>query len=130
MAFYINPDGGDQKQMVTLICEGLESSKGFLMVAIFDKESNFLGKEMFLAEKIPVSAKGEITLSIQLPKGTYAAAVYHDENGNGKLDRNMFYYPTEVYGFSNNARGVAGPPSWSDSKFTVENDLKLRIRLQ
>ncbi len=32
--------------------------------------------------------------------GTYALAVIHDENGNGKLDTNWVGIPTEGYGFS------------------------------
>ncbi len=121
---------GGEKYSVVIKCDGLKSAKGFLMVAVFDNENKFLGKEMYIAEKIAVTTAGELTLNIHLPKGTYAAAIYHDANGNGKLDRNIFYYPTEAYGFSNNARGVAGPPSWNDAKFTVENDLELRIKVQ
>jgi uncharacterized protein (DUF2141 family) len=39
----------------------------------------------------------------RLPAGDYAFAVYHDANGNGKLDRNGVGMPTEDYAFSNNA---------------------------
>ncbi len=36
--------------------------------------------------------------------GTYALAVIHDENMNGKLDTNWLGVPTEGYGFSNDAK--------------------------
>jgi uncharacterized protein (DUF2141 family) len=55
-----------------------------------------------------------------IPPGTYAMAVVHDENMNGKLDTNWFGVPTEGYGFSNNARGVLSAPSFSDAKFNYD----------
>ena len=42
-----------------------------------------------------------------IPPGTYALAVIHDENMNGKLDTNWLGIPTEGYGFSNDAKGSA-----------------------
>ena len=57
-----------------------------------------------------------------LPKGMYTLAVFHDVNGNGKLDKNYLGIPTEPYGFSNNARGMFGPPSEKDQLFTIERE--------
>lgn len=45
--------------------------------------------------------------------GTYALAVIHDENMNGKLDTNLLGSPTEGYGFSNDATALLGAPSFS-----------------
>jgi uncharacterized protein (DUF2141 family) len=39
-----------------------------------------------------------------IPPGTYALAVIHDENMNGKLDTNFLGMPKEGYGFSNGQR--------------------------
>ncbi|MHB8989529.1 MAG: DUF2141 domain-containing protein [Desulfobulbia bacterium] len=47
--------------------------------------------------------------------GTYALAVIHDENMNGKLDTNFLGSPTEGYGFSNDATSLLGAPSFSAS---------------
>jgi uncharacterized protein (DUF2141 family) len=44
--------------------------------------------------------------------GRYAAIAFPDENSNGKLDRNFLGLPTEPYGFSNNAQGFLGPPTF------------------
>ena len=52
-----------------------------------------------------------------IPPGTYALAVIHDENSNGKLDLNWLGVPTEGYGFSNDATGVLGPPPFSAASF-------------
>jgi uncharacterized protein (DUF2141 family) len=46
-----------------------------------------------------------------LPPGNYAVAAIHDENGNAKLDRNMFGIPKEGFGFANNPHvGLVAPP--------------------
>lgn len=50
--------------------------------------------------------------------GTYGLSAFHDRNSNGKLDTNFLGMPTEDYCASNNARGVLGPPSFDDAKFT------------
>lgn len=49
-----------------------------------------------------------------LKAGTYAIRYFHDENENGELDTGTFGIPTEGYGFSNDARGFMGPPSFDD----------------
>jgi uncharacterized protein (DUF2141 family) len=53
-----------------------------------------------------------------IPAGTYAVACFHDENKNGKLDKNFIGVPTEGTVASNNAKGSMGPPSFEDAKFT------------
>ena len=55
-----------------------------------------------------------------LPPGTYALALIHDENGNGKVDTNWIGMPKEGVGASNNATGTLGPPSWRDAKFELQ----------
>ena len=58
-------------------------------------------------------------------------AVVHDENMNGKLDTNRLGIPTEGYGFSNGARAVLGPPSFSAASFRHDGGtLNLSIRLR
>jgi uncharacterized protein (DUF2141 family) len=51
--------------------------------------------------------------------GTYAVAVVHDENANGRLDKNLFGVPTEGYGVSNNHTYALSAPKWGESRFTV-----------
>lgn len=57
--------------------------------------------------------------------------LYHDENGNGKLDRAVSGMPTEPYGFSNNIQGIFGAPEWEVVKFTIESKpVTMEIRLE
>lgn len=52
-----------------------------------------------------------------IPPGTYALAVIHDENMNGVLDTNALGIPREGYGFSNDARAWLGAPSFAAASF-------------
>ena len=49
--------------------------------------------------------------------GTYAIAVFHDENSNGKLDSNFMRIPREGVGASNAAKGHFGPPKFDAAAF-------------
>ena len=69
--------------------------------------------------RLPVEGIACVFSFSNLPPGAYAVAVYHDENGNGRLDTNLLGLPTERYGFSNNARRILFfPPSFA-ARFTV-----------
>lgn len=48
---------------------------------------------------------------------TYAVAVFHDENGNGKLDTGFLGIPKEGTGATRDARGHMGPPKFDDAAF-------------
>jgi uncharacterized protein (DUF2141 family) len=66
-----------------------------------------------------------------IPAGTYAVACFHDENNNRKLDTGMFGIPTEGVVSSNDAKGVMGPPSFKDARFSFKGaptELRLRVR--
>ncbi len=54
-----------------------------------------------------------------LPPGKYAVAAYIDNNRNGKQDKNLLGVPKEGYGFSNNVRGIFGPPKFSEAAFEI-----------
>ena len=72
---------------------------------------------------------GTATYSFELPNGTYAIGIFVDANYNNEMDRNFFGVPKEQYGFSNDAKGSFGPPSFKDASFTVTGDMKLEINL-
>ena len=72
---------------------------------------------------------GSVTYRYELPPGTYAIGIFHDANLNNRLDNYFFGVPREQYGFSNNARGFMGPPSFEDAAFLVEGKTKISISL-
>ena len=72
---------------------------------------------------------GSVTYRYELPPGTYAIGIFHDANLNNRLDNYFFGVPREQYGFSNNARGFMGPPSFEDAAFSVDGKTEISIGL-
>jgi uncharacterized protein (DUF2141 family) len=54
--------------------------------------------------------------------GTYAIALLHDENENGKADRALGMVPREGFGFSHDAPVHLGPPDFQDAAFSVRDE--------
>jgi uncharacterized protein (DUF2141 family) len=52
-------------------------------------------------------------------------SVFHDENSNGKIDRNFMGIPKEGVGASNDAEGRFGPPKFDDARFTYRGGLNV-----
>jgi uncharacterized protein (DUF2141 family) len=55
-----------------------------------------------------------------LAPGEYATIVFHDENLNGKLDKNFLGIPREGYGASNNVRPAMSAPGFKEAAFSVK----------
>jgi uncharacterized protein (DUF2141 family) len=93
------------------------SAKGNVHVAVCDRE-RFL-KQCAWSASAPAQA-GETTVAVKgVPAGTWAVLAWQDENGNNELDRNLVGIPKEPYGFSRDARGKFGPPTFEDAAIEV-----------
>ena len=55
-----------------------------------------------------------------VPAGSYAVAFFHAEHNETQLMTGMFGKPQQGYGFSNNATGSFGPPSFSAAAFRYD----------
>ena len=101
-----------------VVVHGVAHPQGQVIIALFDRPTSFPNtpaQGLALDAKVP-TVTGVFT---GLQPGEFAVAVYHDENGNGALDKGLFGVPTEPYGFSRDAAGMMGPPSFADAKFRV-----------
>lgn len=110
--------------MLHITFTNIKAAKGSLYVGVYDSEADFLKPEKACLKKIiPVTATGSIDLDLpELAPGVYALSAFHDLNGNGKLDTNIFGIPTEPYCFSNNARPKFRAPNWAEAKFEVKEE--------
>lgn len=112
---------------------GLRSTGGNLTVTIYGgRPEDFLAPGRKLARKrVPIpAATAEACLDVPRP-GTYAIAVYHDEDDDHDFDRSLLGLPAEGYGFSNDAPALVGLPSFGDARFEVPADgLRLTIRMR
>ncbi|MGA8728130.1 MAG: DUF2141 domain-containing protein [Terracidiphilus sp.] len=94
--------------------DGLRNSIGVVGTAIYASAEGWpedIGKS-FRHGPTPI-AQGERKATVvweNLPPGDYGVVAIHDENKNHKLDRNMFGWPKEGFGFANNPHvGLSAP---------------------
>lgn len=109
--------------------KNIKDYKGSIRVSLFNNEKDFLEKT--LESKVVVASATEATVVFEkLKPGEYAVSVIHDLNDNKKLDTGFMGIPKEPYGFSNNARGQFGPPSYESSKLVVKGVVKMSIHVE
>ena len=96
--------------------EGVQSSDNMVYAGICDTSFD----EATCPYKDRAAARpGTVEMRLRnVRPGTYSIAVFHDRNGNGKLDRNFIGLPSEPYGFSNDV-GRRGPPSFEGARIVV-----------
>ncbi|WP_426342895.1 DUF2141 domain-containing protein [Pseudoduganella sp. S-14] len=110
---------------VNVTLGGVAGQKGALMGAICNKNS-FLKACQYFAVQPAVA--GSVLVFPGVTPGSYAVMVYHDENLNGRLDKSANGLPIEGWGFSRNARGHYGPPTFDDARIDIKsgaNDIAL-----
>lgn len=111
--------------------DGIPNTKGTLFIGLFNSSASFpsFGKQ-YKGVVVTHEGKSHVYKFKNLPKASYALAIYHDENKNGKLDKNLVGAPTEAYGFSNNAREMFSAPSFESAKIVLDRDKKCQIRIK
>lgn len=98
---------------------GIQHANGAVRVGLYQDAKTFRKEAQAVAVQQVAATAGTVTVSFgALPPGRYAIMAYHDEDGNGELNRRFGMFPTEGYGLSNNPT-VSGPPAFDDSAFDV-----------
>ena len=100
-----------------IVVDGVESSKGNVMVAICT-EREFLSPHCTYNGQAK-ARPGPVVVTIEVPPGTYAAQAFQDEDGNTELTQNMLGLPVEPLGFSNNVTIRMSAPRYRDAAFQV-----------
>ncbi len=121
---------GESKTLrLTVHIKQLRSDRGRLAVALFTDPRDFPDQKRALRGKLVRIVRRQATaVFADLRPGTYAVAVLHDENENGKMDFNWLGMPLEGYGFSRDAMGLLGPPAFEDAALAVRVDSSAAIR--
>ena len=122
---------GVKTHKLSIHISGISKIKGSLFIAIFRATDDFpvFGKQ-FKGIVKEVEGKSQNYTFDDLPEGEYALAIYQDENRNKILDKNLLGIPTEIYGFSNNARRTFSAPSFQEAKFKLNKDLQQTVFLK
>jgi uncharacterized protein (DUF2141 family) len=110
---------------LTVRVTGARNTKGKIWVTVFQDAQGFPDDPSKAVRQQSVDIDPN-TISAQvtfkdLPQGTFAVSVLHDENGNGKMDKNFVGMPKEGYGASNNPKKKKRPPTFDEAKFSLNS---------
>ena len=117
---------------IDLAITGLRSEKGNVLVCLSTDPDYFpdCSKDK-KARKLKIAAAQAEKIKITGVKpGTYAVALIHDENANGKMDLRLFV-PREGFGFSRNPKIGMGPPKFKSAQFILgADDVQYAVRMK
>ncbi len=112
-------EAADRSSLVTptavkLVIHGVRPGRGAVKVAIYTTAGTFPNPES--ASQTFELAATNSTIETSLPSlRRFAVGIYQDIDSDGNLNRNRYGIPTEPFGFSNNALGQRGPPSFDQA---------------
>ncbi len=127
VGFILTAATGWAQNRIEVIVQEVRDTTGNIRVGLFADQDSFL--KMPLVGKIRKAESGKVVVVFEnVPSGIYAVSILHDSNRNGKMDSNLFGMPKEGFGFSNDAMGTFGPPSFENARFTVSSSMTLRVK--
>jgi uncharacterized protein (DUF2141 family) len=113
---------------IDLEVAGIAAPEGRLMVALYPSAERY--RRDASESRMLEPRAGTMRLRFDgLAPGEYAIAVFHDRNGNGRLDTNLMGIPTEPAAFSGSGAAF-GAPSRPQAIFRVADDgARVLVRL-
>ncbi|MEE9906113.1 DUF2141 domain-containing protein [Chlorobium sp.] len=107
---------------ITVNIRNISKPEGMLGVALYSSKQGFPDKaDRAVATRVrKISGTEHEVRFDNIPYGTYAISVLHDENGNGRMDKKAIFIPKEGFGVSNNPKIKRGPPSFSEAVFNLD----------
>jgi uncharacterized protein (DUF2141 family) len=105
---------------VSITITGLRNTNGIVQACLTSAPRHFPNCDRDPhSHRLSIHAASNMVLEFDdVPPGTYAVALLHDENGNGRVDR-MLMIPREGFGFSRDAPVRMGPPHFADASFAL-----------
>ena len=119
-----------QTGTLTVEISEIQDTKGQISIGLYANEESFPETEKsYRGTTVRVTGERAVAIFQDVPAGTYAIAVFHDINSNGKLDNNFLGIPKEGYAFSNNVFGTFGSPDYKDASFEFDGDKMGKIKM-
>lgn len=121
-----------EKFKITVTVPNARNDKGTILISLFGQAEGFPGdaSRAFARKSIPIGNGRATVVFDDVPAGTWAIGILHDENGNLKMDRYGIGIPKEGVGASNNKKILAGPPKFKGASFEVKSDVSKEITLK
>lgn len=110
-----------QKGDLTIAITQLRNQKGQVCVKLFSNGRSFpSGDDQGIAPKCVQITESPLAVTFKdIPLGSYAVSLFHDENGDRAINRNGIGIPLEGFGFSRNPVIRAAPPKFGEAVFLV-----------
>lgn len=109
----------------------VKENRGAIVISLFAKTDGFPDDSTKAAYTATVTPQQPVHVFTNLPAGSYAVAVFHDKNQDGKLDKSFIGFPQEPIGLSNHP--VLGPPggrpNFAKAKLEVPANNKVEVNL-
>ncbi len=127
IGFSVRSDQLAVKLIVDVV--GGKANTGSIILSLFSSENNFL-KSPVRSQTKTVNQLGGASFELtDLVPGIYAISVVYDEDENGELNTGLMGIPKELVGFSNNAKGMFGPPKFEKAAIDVNSATQITIFL-
>lgn len=118
----------EAQNKVVVIANGIEERKGSLLIAVYNSESSYMKKPYKVSSTKITDTTVETVFD--LPNGDYSFSMFQDANNNMQMDTGYFGIPTEKYGFSNNAAGKMGPPTFKETEVFIDKNISININMK
>lgn len=100
--------------------------EGKIRITLFNKEDGFPNdyETGYRTQTVAITGKSVQVKFTDLPYGTYAVAVLHDEDGDKVMDYNWVGIPTEGWVVSNEVFPALRSPYFSEASFELNSASK------
>lgn len=117
----------DKYGSIKVKMSGFKNTKGRVSAALFNSPKGFplaLSSAFKRGFAVVKGAGAEVTFK-NVPYGTYAVVVFHDENANGRPDMTDEGDPKEGFSISNYNPEKTGSPVFSTCSFKLNSSSKM-----
>ncbi|WP_316751605.1 DUF2141 domain-containing protein [Pedobacter gandavensis] len=119
-----------QQSPLKITVTNIHELKGKIQVSLYNSKDSFIKKGKEYKSMVRDVKSGTETFTfLDLPKGDYAVALYHDENNDGKCNTNMLGIPKEGYAFSRNFIPKLSAPKFEDTMFKQDHANNIVIKM-
>ena len=117
---------------LTVTVENLQNSNGVVQFTLYNKTGTIPDEEYeyyFKQEIGEIENKTSTYVFVNLPPGSYAINILHDEDENGQIKKGWLL-PKEGIGFSNfESIGFSNRPNFKKASFYLDQDLEKKIKV-
>ena len=116
---------------ITITVQGVRNDKGKIAALAFVKAEGFPDRVVLATAQAQVNAsKGAVTVVLKnVPAGKVALTILHDEDGDGKLKRNIIGIPQEGVGMTGKPLGNRAP-RFEEAVVEIKGDEKREITMK